>query len=262
MALNHVSKGSGRPLVLIHAFPFSSAMWKLQAEYLTGQNIHVILPDLPGFGQSALSAANDSIEKMASQIADLLGSLGLNRAVIGGLSMGGYVALNLYRLFPDLFTALILCDTTFAADSVEKRRARFELIEEIQNKGMRAVVKNVLPSLTGIKTKSNNPALIRELEQIILDTRAEAAINVLRAMAGRVDHHAVLPRISIPTLLLFGRDDSITPPDTGETMHRLIPDSQLKIIANSGHLSNLEAPEEFNRILSDFLEKIQTDDFE
>lgn len=256
MALNYASKGSGLPLVLIHAFPFSGAMWKMQAEYLAGRNFRVILPDLPGFGQSALSAADDSIEKMASQIANLLASLGINRAVIGGLSMGGYVALNLYRLFPELFAGLILCDTTFASDSDEKRRARFELIEEIKKNGMRAVVKNVLPSLTGVNTKTNNPALIRELEQNVLDTRAEAVINALRAMAGRIDHRLVLPEISIPTLLMFGEEDTITPPETGETMHRLIPNSRLRTIAGSGHLSNLETPEKFNRTLSDFLENL------
>jgi pimeloyl-ACP methyl ester carboxylesterase len=257
MRLFYEQTGSGKPFVLLHAFPLSGKMWKSQIETLIEADFNVITPDLRGFGESHNFADLNSIEDMAKDVADLIEDLEIEKAVFCGLSMGGYVMFNFFRLFPEKVSALIFCDTSYAADSEEKRLTRFDLIEKIEKDGSKALIENMLPGLISDFTKENNPHLVTELERMFSETNPKAAIAALRGMAERKDHSEILGDIKVPTAFIFGEEDKVTNLETAEKMHNEISNSRLFIIKNAGHYSNLEQPFQFNQALSDFLENIQ-----
>ena len=161
MNLNFTDAGSGKAVVLIHAFPLSNEMWAPQIEPLASAGYRLLLPDLPGFGGSPLSPAATSIDTMAEAVGLMLDRLQIERAIIGGLSLGGYVALGLYRQRPEKFAALVLCDTTARADDEEKRRARHEMVEKIEASGIAVLVDEMLPKLL---SPASHPSLPRLLE--------------------------------------------------------------------------------------------------
>lgn len=257
MKLTFQEFGSGTPVILIHAFPLDGSMWESQAHLLAKHGYRVILPDLPGFGENKSLSQRYSLVETALQISELVESLNIPNAIIGGLSMGGYILFNLIRLIPYKFSALIFCDTTYSADTEEKRLSRFELISKLEAQGSLALVENMLPNLVSEYTKLNNPRLMDKLEQNFLKVHPTAAVNALQNMAERVDNSEILGKIQIPTLLIFGEFDKITNLENGLKMKNLIPDSELSIIKNAGHYSNLEQPEQFNRALLDFCSRIK-----
>lgn len=245
--------GKGTPIVLLHAFPLSRSMWKPQIDVLVETDCRVILPDFRGFGETSGFSDKTSMEDLANDINELLDHLEIEKAGIGGLSMGGYVTLNLYRLHPDKFSAMFLADTSSFADTEEKREGRNSLIEKTLSLGMKAVVEEMLPNLTSDDTKTNNLELIRQLENEFLQTNPDVAVAALRGMAERLEHTFMLKDISVPTLLIFGREDKVTNLDGAKVLDENIPDSKLEIIEKAGHYSNLENPERFNNILVDFV---------
>ena len=249
--------GSGKPVVLIHAFPLSARMWKLQAKLLAQNGYRVILPDLPGFGENSDFLKRYSIEEMALQISALLHSLNIEKAIVGGLSIGGYILFNLYRLAPEKLSALIFCDTTYISDTVEKRNSRFELISKIEKQGSSALIENMLPNLISDHTKQYNSQLTAELEDVFSKVKPHSAINALRSIAERRDNTDIVGKISISTLLIFGESDKVTTLEDAQKMNQLIPESELTIINNAGHYSNLEQPLKFNEALLDFCNRIE-----
>lgn len=253
MNFNYEEFGKGQPVVLLHAFPLSRQMWKPQIETLVEANCRVITPDFPGFGDTPMVSKTSTMEDLANGVAELLHHLKIEKATIGGLSMGGYVTLNLYRLHPNLFSKMILADTSSFADTEEKRAGRFKLIGETEAKGMSAIVDGMLPKLTSDYTKENNPNLISQLEEQFLQTNANAAIAALRGMAQRKDHTEMLENIKVPTLLVFGEEDKVTDLEGAKVLDARIPNSRLIVIEKIGHFSNLENTERFNNILRDFL---------
>lgn len=256
MKLAFEEHGEGKPIVLLHAFPLSRKMWKPQIETLVEANCRVILPDFFGFGETPLGSDTSTMEDLANGVAELLDSLEIEKAIIGGLSMGGYVTLNLYRLHPKLFSGMILADTSSLADTEEKREGRFKLIEETEAKGMSAVIEGMLPKLTSDYTKENNPQLIKHLEAEFLQTDPKGATAALRGMAQRKDHTEMLEKITVPTLLIFGKEDKVTNLEGAEILNSRIPDSKLAVIDKIGHYSNLEDSENFNKELVDFINSI------
>lgn len=247
--------GNGKPVILLHAFPLSKIMWKQQADFLAGNNFRVILPDLPGFGDN--NSSSSSLEEMAARIVRLIEYLEIDKAIIGGLSMGGYIAFNLFRLAPEKFSALILCDTTYLADTEEKRKSRFELISKIESQGSRALIENMLPNLISENTKQNNPSLTAKLEEVFSKVNPASAIAALQSMAERKDNSDIVSEINVPTLLVFGENDNVTNLENARQMKSLIPHSELQIIEKAGHYSNLEQPEQFNQILLNFCRRIE-----
>lgn len=249
--------GVGFPVVLLHAFPLSRKMWSPQIEAITAENFRLILPDLRGFGETTNFADINSLEDMAKDVAELLDNLQIDQAIIGGLSMGGYVAFNLFRLNPERCSALVLCDTNCSADTEEKRESRYQLIEKIEEKGSPALIDKMLPNLIGEFTKQNNEDLVADLTRTFMETNPQAAIAALRGMAERRDNTEILSEIKVPTILIFGEDDSITDVNTAQKMNEQITFSNLSIIKNAGHYSNLEQPELFNSTLTKFLKTIE-----
>jgi pimeloyl-ACP methyl ester carboxylesterase len=170
--------------------------------------------------------------------------------------MGGYVSLNLFRIIPEKFAGLILCDTTQSADSEEKRDSRFSLISKIEKQSSAALVENMLSNVTSEYTKRNLPSVTAELEKIFVKVSPKSAINALLSMAERLDNSDILKQIQVPTLLLFGEYDKVTDLENARKMNQMIAGSELVIIKNAGHLSNLEQSGQFNKALLDFCSRV------
>lgn len=255
MPLHYAQQGTGTPFMLLHAFPLSSAMWTRDAGRFA-RAARVIAPDLPGFGGSPRQP-QPSIPAMARAAADLLDALEIHEPVIlAGLSMGGYVALEFMRQFPQRVKALGLFSTKAAADSPEQREGRFMFIERLRREGVEVLLQTTLPKLVGASTTARRPAVIAEIERHIRAADREGLMDAVRAMAERSDSQPVLPTIPCPTLILSGAEDALIPPKESEGMAQAIPGAQLQVIPEAGHLVNLEAPEAFQDIVASWTRQV------
>jgi len=256
MTLNYESEGQGMPVLLLHAFPLSSEMWKLQLNNL-GEIARVITPDLPGLGISPLQMT-PSISKMAMELAGFLDALKIREPIIlAGLSMGGYVALEFMRQFPQRVKGLGLFSTKAGADSLETREKRLKTIQHIQSDGLEPFAQSLLSSLLGNTTLEAKPEVVKEVTRLILGNKRDGVTASLLAMAERRDSTDILSRIDCPTLIMAGREDTMIPVSEAEAMQKKIPGSQLELFSKAGHLINLEQPEEFQSIFEDFIDSFQ-----
>ena len=244
--------GGGTPVVLLHGFPFDRSMWDEQARAL-GATCRVVAPDLRGQGETTLGDAEATMEEMAADVAALLDELNVARAVVGGLSMGGYVALAFYRAFRARVLALVLADTRPQADTEEARRTREETARRALQEGMGPIADTMLPKLLSGETRARRPDVVERVRAMVLAAQPEGAAAALRGMALRRDQTDLLPEVDVPTLIVVGRDDAVTPPADAGAMRDKIRGSRLVVIEGAGHLSNVERPEEFNLALGDFL---------
>lgn len=250
--LAYDDEGSGPAIVLVHGYPFNRTMWDEQAAALRNNN-RVIRPDLRGHGESASSEGSATMNLMAHDIASLLDHLGVSRAVIGGLSMGGYVTLAFYQLFPSRVEKLLLADTRAQADTEENKKVREEQAQKVLTEGMAGIVDTMLPKLLAPETVSKRPEVVKRVRDMMLQTKPEGAAAALRGMAQREDQTERLAQIDVATLILAGREDAIIPVADSEKMHQAIANSKLIVIENAGHVSNIEQPEQFNRAMIEFL---------
>ncbi|MEQ1727461.1 MAG: alpha/beta fold hydrolase, partial [Vicinamibacterales bacterium] len=174
----------------------------------------------------------------------------------GGLSLGGYVALALYRQAPSLFQALILADTRAEADSADARANRTRLIDVVRTRGAAAVADEMLPKLLGAITSATRPDIVERVRALVLGNQSSAIEGALTAMMARPDSTSLLPSITVPTLVLVGDEDVLTPPALSTAMAALVPSAELVVVPQAGHLSNLEQPDAFNAALLRFLERL------
>jgi pimeloyl-ACP methyl ester carboxylesterase len=247
----YTDSGIGRPVVLIHGYPFNRTLWNEQVAALS-TSYRVIAPDLRGFGESDASDGTATMNRMAQDVALLLNHLGVTRATIAGLSMGGYVALAFYKQFPSRVRALVLADTRAQADTEEAKQTRAQHAEKALTEGMAGIADIMLPKLLTPETVSKRPEVVKRVRDMMLKTKPEGAAAALRGMAEREDQTELLPQISVPTLILVGAEDAITSRGDSETMHHAIAGSRLVVLENAGHVSNLERIEQFNQALLDF----------
>lgn len=250
-AYAYEERGSGTPLLLLHGFPFSSQSFRPQLDS-PPKGFRVIAPDHRGFGNSAMKDGPSSMNAMAGDALALLEALKLESAVVGGVSMGGYVAMALARMDPGKVKGLVLIDTQATADD-EAGKARREAVavDVIQN-GVGGLVSSMLPKLLAAKT----PDVVRErVEAMMLKQAPEAVAAASRGMATRVDSKDLLARFSGPTLVIVGEHDAITPPAKAKEMADLVSGAQLEIIPEAAHLTNLEQPAAFKRLLEQFATK-------
>lgn len=239
-------------LLLFHAFPLSSAMWAAEAAAL-GKAWRVVTPDLPGFGR-APRQKEPSIPGMAEEAARLLDEMGIRKpAVVGGLSMGGYVAFEFLRQFPERVRGLMLFSTRAAADTPEGRAKRLKTVEDIQAKGLEPFSRAVLPNLVGKTSVSSRPEICRRVTEMILANTPEGVADALLAMAARRDSTDLLGLIRVPTLVVAGDEDTFIRADEARAMAAKIPGSRLEVIPKAGHLVNLEQPGKFQQVLESFL---------
>jgi len=247
--------GSGSPVVLLHGFPFNRSLWSEQVDELSKSH-RVITPDLRGFGESDSSAGTATMTRMAEDIAALLDHLQIPRAVIGGLSMGGYAVLAFYKLFPSRVRALVLADTRPQGDTPEAKQGRAEQAQRALAEGMGPIADSMLPKLLTPETVAKRPEVVRRIMEMMMKTKPEGAAAALLGMAAREDQTDLLTKIIVPTLIVVGRDDAITPVADSEKMHSTIVESRLVIIEGAGHVSNIEQAGAFNREVSLFLSSI------
>jgi 3-oxoadipate enol-lactonase len=252
--LGYTDTGLGQPVVLLHGYPFDRTLWNEQVAALSS-SYRVVTPDLRGLGESDASPGAATMNRMAQDVAALLDELGIARAVIGGLSMGGYVTLAFYKQFPSRVRALVLADTRAQADTEEGKQTRVQQAEKALAEGMAGIADGMLPKLLTPETVSKRPELVKRVRDMMLRTKPEGAAGALLGMKDREDLTGLLPQISCPTLILVGAEDPITPVADSEKMHREIAGSRLVVLENAAHVSNLERTEQFNEELIRFLQQ-------
>lgn len=246
--------GAGEPVVLIHAFPLTGEMWRPQLETLSAA-MRVIAPDLAGFGGSTAPADPSAyaVDGWARDLAALLDALGIERAIVGGLSMGGYATMAFLRLFPERVKALILADTRAEADSPEvkeKRTAQARLVTEGRQ---RELVEQLLPPLLAPRTLRERHDLVSRVRSLMESVPPAGLAGALAALRDRPDSTDLLAETNVPALLLCGAEDALTPPEGMRALQQRIPGSRLVIVPEAGHLSNLEAPATFGREVAGFV---------
>lgn len=244
--------GSGTPLVLLHAFPLSSAMWLAQREGLANR-FRVVTPDLRGFGGSVLGDDEPSVDAMADDVARLFRSLGVRRAVVAGLSMGGYVAMALCRRHPDLVLGLVLAATRAAADTEAVRAHRLRQAERLdRDGGPQVLVDEVLPGLVGPTTYRQRALVYGRVRGLVQATPPGAAAWALRAMAGRPDAFDTLRAAKVPALVMIGDEDALATEEEARAMADALPNAELQVVPRAGHLCAVEQPDLFNQAVAEF----------
>ena len=228
-------------------------MWDGQLS-LAQRGWRVIAPQLRRFDSGAGDPPATSMDDYAGDVIDLLDNLHVKQAVIGGLSMGGYVAFAILRLAARYVQGLVLADTRPQADTPEAVASRTKLLALVQAKGPSAVADEMLPKLLGATTRASRPDIVEQVRALVLANSTEAIGGAIRALMSRPDSTPLLSSIHVPTLIVVGDEDVLTPRALSEEMHRSIAGSELAVIEHAGHLSNLEQPAAFDAVLARFLD--------
>ena len=250
------SSGAGPPVVLLHAFPLDGRMWAPQVEALAG-SYQLIVPDLRGFGAAKEQAVEEAgMDLLADDVARLLDDRGLDRVVLGGLSLGGYVALAFVRRHADRLGGLLLLDTKASADTEPARADRLRMAERVLAEGTGFLPEAMLPRLLGKTSLEERPELVERVAALIRGQDPRAVAGAQRGMAARPDATDVLAGVAVPTLVVAGEEDAIIGPEVGRELAAAIPDARFLLVERAGHLANLEQPEVVNEALLDFLAPI------
>lgn len=248
---------AGRPgqpaLVLIHGFPLDSAMWDAQLAALA-QHCYVIAPDLRGHGESEVPPGPYSIDQHADDVAALMDALGVRKAVIGGLSMGGYVALAFWRRHREKVSGLALIDTRANADTPEGKAARDATIKRIRERGVGILADEMLPRLLAPENQGDSQ-VAQTLRTMIECQPVEGMAGALVAMRDRPDSAVLLTTVNVPAAVVVGEADAITPVAVAQEMERSLSDVKLVVVAKAGHMAPLEAPAEVNQALLDLVRR-------
>lgn len=252
MAYEDHGKAGGLPIVLLHAFPLNGQMWEPQIEALKS-GYRIITPDYPGFGRSSRPCAGPDIRYYAEGMRELLERLELEKVVIGGLSMGGYVALSCYRLFPEKISALILANTRADQDSEELRENRRSLARRVAEEGVGILPEVQMERLLAEGTLKNNPEVVEKVKNMILASSPDGVLGALGAIADRPDSISLLSNIQVPALVISGEHDTLSTPAIMSAMAQKLPNARHTVLSSAGHLSSLENPGAFNAELKKFL---------
>jgi len=245
-------RGEGPALLFLHAFPLGLFMWEGQAQAFAATH-RVIRFDARGFGATPAGEGPLSMERIADDAALLLDHLGIGQALVAGCSMGGYAAFAMVRRHRDRLRGLVLQNTRPGADTLEARGNRGVLAAKVLKEGPGAAADAFLPRLLGDSTRRTRPQLEAELREAILKTSPRGIANALLGLGARADSTPTLREIAVPTLVLGGTEDVLTPPAESEAMAAAIEGSQLTILPSAGHLANLENPAAYNAALAGFL---------
>lgn len=244
--------GNGHlPVIFIHGFPFDKFMWKPQVDFFKKTH-RVITYDIRGFGNSSANDDKPSMSLFADDLVKLMDALQISKAVVCGLSMGGYIVLNAVNRYPERFEAIILCDTQCIADSAEGKEKRNQAIAHVIANGLNDFTEGFVKNIFYKTTFEVKAELVEEIKNKILTTPTFTITSTLSALAQRPEMCFSLSEISIPVLILCGREDTLTPLAQSEFMHQHIKGSILYSIEKAGHMSNLEQPDEFNKCTNNF----------
>jgi 3-oxoadipate enol-lactonase len=254
VTLNYSELGQGTPVVLLHGFPLRGAIWHEQQKRLS-DGFRVITPDLRGHGRSPAPGGVYDMDFLAGDVLALLDSLQIKKAVIMGHSMGGYVVLAAWRMFPERFLALGLIASQARGDSADGRLRRYKMAEQVAVDGSRVVVDAMLPHLFAPTLPAEAP-IIDHVRQMILNTPGAGLVGALQGMAQRPDSAALLPAISVPVLILAGTQDQIIAPAKANAMAAATKTGTLRLIEDAGHMPMLEQPEATTAAIEGFLKRI------
>lgn len=243
------------PLILIHGMTFDHQMWNPQIEILKDK-YRVIAYDIRGHGKSGVGDGQYTYKLFVSDLIALMDYLQIKQAVLCGLSMGGAIAIRAFEMYPHRIKALILCDTRSEADSNDTKYWRENSMELIKSGGLEAFADEFLNAIFAPASFKDHFKAVKLIQDTILSSSPRGICGALLAQAARTDMIHVLPKINIPTLIIIGENDNFTSLDSSKTMNKGIVNSELKIVSEAGHVSNLENVAEFNRYLTQFLKKI------
>jgi len=250
---------SATPVIFIHGFPFSHKMWTFtngQTELLAGTN-RVIAYDVRGHGESEVGTGHYSIEFFVDDLVGLMDHLAIHKAILCGLSMGGYIALRAVERHPDRVLGLVLCDTKSEPDGNEAKAKRAASIKNIQINGIKAYAADYIKNVFAPESLEKKQDAVKLIQSIIERTAPISVFGTLLALASRTDTTGSLTSIQCPALILVGEKDTLTPPSAAQAMKEKIPNSQMHIIPDAAHLSNLENPDAFNKHLAPFVSGIK-----
>jgi 3-oxoadipate enol-lactonase len=246
--------GIGLPVIFLHAFPLNRSMWSdLMAALLNEQRFRLVALDWRGFGESEINTHLSTMELLADDVAALMDALGMQQAVLCGLSMGGYAAFAFLRKYPERVRGLILADTRPGADSAEAKANREKVARLVEEQGTGAIADLQIPNLLSGYTRQQHPEVEVRVRQMINAATSTGIAAASRGMATRSDATDLLPRIGCPTLVLVGEHDGLTPPTIARDYATGIPGAQFAVIPQAGHLSNLEQPAAFLQVVREFL---------
>jgi pimeloyl-ACP methyl ester carboxylesterase len=248
--VSFIDQGAGAAVLLLHAFPLNSSMWAAQIGPLSNR-FRVIAPDVRGFGESR-PASPWTVEEMADDLDEFLGKLGVTDCAVVGVSMGGYIALPFWLRHRERVRQLVLANSRARADNETEKNGRNEMIAAIQQNGAAILPDRMLPRLLKPNPSADSVRIVRGMIEAV---DPAAAAYAVMAMRDRPDFSSVLHRVDRPTLVITGEDDVIIRLEDARATADTIPGARFVTIPNSGHLSNLENPEEFNRALLGFLEE-------
>jgi pimeloyl-ACP methyl ester carboxylesterase len=243
--------GSGDPIVFLHGFPHRRSLWAPQLGALVDR-ARCIAPDLRGFGESQ-ALAPYSMDRYADDVVELLDHLRLERAVVCGISMGGYVAFALWRRHPARVRGLVLMDTRSGVDSPEAVLKRRDMIALARQRGSGAVADAMITGMVGRSTREKCPEVVDAVHSMLESAPVEGVVGALEAMISRADSTPTLGTIDVPTLIVVGEEDALTPAKESRAMHDAIPGSTLEVIARAGHVANVERSAAVNHVLSEFM---------
>ena len=255
-AIEYVDGGnrSGMPVVFLHGFPFSHEMWTPQLGAV-GQSHRAIAYDIRGHGMSDIGDGQYTIDGHTEDLFAFLDLLGIRECVLVGLSMGGYITLRALEREQARFKGAVLCDTKSEADSNEAKVKRFDTMKAVKRGGSAEFAEGFARAVFWEGTFASKPEIVSSIKRVIARTPPLAIAGTLLALASRTDTTTSLGGISVPTLILVGEHDAVTPPAASRAMHERIPGSHLHLIPAAGHMSNLENPEAFNDHLLAFLKR-------
>ena len=248
-------RGEGVPILFIHGFPFDRTMWRHQLAGLSRWKR--IAPDLRGAGASSAPADGYSVARYADDVVQVLDALELERTVMCGLSLGGYVLFELLRRHPGRVRAAVFCNTKAVADSSEARRGRDEMAALAERAGAAAVAERLLPQVLAPATFAAQPDVVAHVREMITRTPVPGLVGALHALRDRPDSTPMLGSIAVPALVIAGEDDKIAPPDGMRLMAQAIPGAQFAAIPAAGHLAPLEQPLATSRVVADFLDGLR-----
>lgn len=250
--LSYDDVGEGNvPVIFLHGFPFDRTMWMRQLDFFKS-SYRLIAFDIRGFGKSTVGEGDFSIDLFTDDLIAFMDELNIPKAIVCGLSMGGYIALNMQQRFPQRIEALILADTQCIADTTEAKEKRYKTIEEIKAQGDTQFKEGFIKNVFAPSSLEGKKEIVQQLRNVVTATAQDSIIKGLKALAERRETCSGLNKISIPTLIICGKEDQLTPLAQSEMMQAAINGSVIKIINEAGHVSNLEQPEVFNKYLQDF----------
>lgn len=249
-------------VVLLHAFPLDKRVWDGIVDALAEADWDVVVPDLRGFGESSYGDSDPddepSLSWMARDVLGILDRMGVNSAVIAGLSLGGYVAMEILRQDPTRVAGLVLADTKASADTDEARANRLRVADQVLAAGSTvALARAMVPNLLGTTSQRERPDVVAEVTARIAGADSAGVAWAQRAMAARPDSHAVLAAMTSPALVLWGAEDTITPRPDQDSMLAVLRDARAVEIEHAGHLTPVENPEATATAIIDFLDAVR-----